>query len=227
MALGLDHFQDVFPVFQAQVDAGRVVAAGVQHDDRAGRQGVQVFEHASAVDIMARRVVVAVVLYREAGGLEQGAVVFPARVADGHYGIGRQALEEVGADLQGAGTTDSLHSHDTACGQQGRFCTEDQLLHGLVVGGDTVDRQVAAGGVLGDALRLGFDHRAQQRNAAFLIAVDAHAKVDLVGTWIGVECFVEAQNRVAGCQLDSGKQAHCYLGSEWRVIGRTRSSRMH
>ncbi|MNL83817.1 hypothetical protein D3C87_2115790 [compost metagenome] len=81
--------------------------------------------------------------------------------------------------------------------------------------------------MLGGTLGFGFDHGAQQRNAAFLIAVHAHAQVDLVGTWVGVECFIEAQDRVAGCQLDSGKQAHCYFGSDWRVIGRTRSSRMH
>ncbi|MNW01267.1 hypothetical protein D3C71_1968820 [compost metagenome] len=78
--------------------------------------------------------------------------------------------------------------------------------------------------MLGGTLGFGFDHGAQQRNAAFLIAIHAYAQVDLVGTWVGVECFVEAQNRVAGCQLDSGKQAHCYLGSDWSVIGRTRSS---
>ncbi|MCY1458376.1 hypothetical protein D9M71_757520 [compost metagenome] len=119
MALGLDDFQNVFPVVQAQVDAGRVVTTGVQDDDRAGRQGVEVFQHAAAIDVVGGSIVVAVVLHRETGGFEQRAVVFPARVADGNHGIWRNLLEEVCTDFQGASTTHGLGGDDTACGQQG------------------------------------------------------------------------------------------------------------
>jgi hypothetical protein len=63
-----------------------------------------------------------------------------------------EALEEVGADLQCAGAADGLHGDHAASGQQWRLGAEQQLLHGLVVGGDAVDRQVAARGVLGGTL---------------------------------------------------------------------------
>ncbi|MNH11774.1 hypothetical protein D3C79_712980 [compost metagenome] len=154
-------------------------------------------------------------------------MVFPARVADRHNGVGRHLLEEVGTDLQCTGAADGLGGDHTASGQQWRLGTEQQPLHGLVVGGDAVDRQVTAGSVLGSALGFGFDHCAQQWDTPFFVAVNTYTQVDLVATGIGVESFVEAQNGVAWCQLDSGKQAHYYLGSEWRVEEVARSSRLH
>ncbi len=79
------------------------MAAGVQHNDRAVGQGIEVFQQAAAVHVVGGGVVVAVVLHREAGGFEQGAVVFPAWVADGDDGVRQQLLEEVGTDLQCTG----------------------------------------------------------------------------------------------------------------------------
>src|SRR5690606_34848976 len=76
----------------------------MQHHDRARRKVLQVFKHAGAVNAMGGCVVIGVVLHRKAGGFEQSAVVFPARVADGDHGIGQDPLEEVGADLQCAST---------------------------------------------------------------------------------------------------------------------------
>lgn len=75
------------------------MAAGMQHDDGARWQLIEVLQQAGAVDAVAGGIVVAVALYREAGRFEQRAVVFPARVADRDNGIGQQTLEEVGADL--------------------------------------------------------------------------------------------------------------------------------
>ncbi|MNC32558.1 hypothetical protein D3C75_809200 [compost metagenome] len=202
------HLQHLLPVAGRQVDAGRVVAAGVQHDDRLGRQGAQVGEHAGEVHALAGGVVVAVVLHREAGRLEQRAVVFPARVADRHHGVGHQALEEVCAGLQRAGAAERLGGDHAAFGQQGGVGTEQQFLHGAVIGGDAFDRQITARRLGGQAGLLGFDHGAQQRNAAFFVVVDAHAQIDLALTGVGIEGFVEAQDGVAGSHFDGGEQTH-------------------
>jgi hypothetical protein len=106
-----------------------------------------------------------------------------------------------------------LCGDDLAAGQQGRVGTEQHLLDCLVVGDNAVDRQVTPGGVLGHALGLGFDHGTEQRNSPLFVAVNAHAQIDLGGPRVGVEGFVETQDRIAGCQLDSGEQAHFYQGS--------------
>ncbi|MNN24244.1 hypothetical protein D3C81_1376700 [compost metagenome] len=208
MAALAHHFQHLLPVAGGQVDAGRVVAAGVQHDDRLCRQGAQVGEHAGQVDALGGGVVVAVVLHREAGGLEQRAVVFPARVADGNHGIGQQALEEVGTGLQCAGAAEGLGGDHTAFGQQGGVGTEQQLLHGAVVGGDAFDRQVAARRLGRQAGLLGLAHGAQQRNTAFLGEVHAYAQIDLARAGVGIERFVETQDGVAGSHFDGGEQTH-------------------
>jgi len=154
-------------------------------------------------------------------------VVFPARVADGDDGVWQQLLEEISADLQGASATNGLDGHDTTSFEQWRVVPEQQGLNGLVIGGDTVDRQVATGGVLRHTNGFRFGNGTQEWNLPLLVAVNAYAKVDLGGSCVGVECFVEAQDRIAWCHFDSGEQAH-FCGSsmgEGRDV--SRSSRMH
>jgi len=85
-------------------------------------------------------------------------------------------------------------------------------LHGLVVGDNTDDRQVATGGVLRHSNGFRFGNGTQEWNLPLLVAVNAHAKVDLGGSGIGVKCFVEAQDWIAWCHFDSGEQAH-FCGS--------------
>ncbi|MDT4853691.1 hypothetical protein FQZ97_879670 [compost metagenome] len=135
-------------------------------------------------------------------------MVFPARVADGDHGVRQQALEEVGAGLQRAGPADGLGGDHAAFGQQFGIGAEQQLLHALVIGGDTFDRQVAARRVRLDAGLLGGLHGAQQRQAAFLVVVHANPQVDLSGTGIGIERFVQSQDGVAGGHFDGGEQTH-------------------
>ena len=78
------------------------------------RRRVQRGQHAVEVDAARGGVVVGVAVDLEAGVGEQGAVVFPARVADQHLGVGVQPLQEVGADLQAAGAAKRLHGGDAA-----------------------------------------------------------------------------------------------------------------
>ncbi len=66
MTFGLDHLQDVLPVFQVQVHPGRVMAAGMQHDDGACGQRLEVFEHACPIDAVGRSVIVPIGMNREA-----------------------------------------------------------------------------------------------------------------------------------------------------------------
>ena len=99
------------PLLRRRIDAGRVVAAGVQHDDRAVRAAARsAREHAVEVEAARRRVVVRVAVDREAGALEQRAVVLPAGIADPDLRAGREPAQEIGADLEAAGAAQRLHA---------------------------------------------------------------------------------------------------------------------
>ena len=196
------------PLLGRQVDAGRVVAAGVQHDDGAGRRGGQLGDHRVEGDAAGGRVVVRVLLDGEAGVGEQRAVVLPARVADQHLGVGMQALEEIGADLQAAGAAQGLDGGDAALLDDVGVGAEHQALHGLVVGGDAVDGQVAARLLQLDQLLLGRGHAGQQRQLAVLVGIDADAQVDLGRVGVGVELLVQAEDGVTRGEFDGGKQRH-------------------
>lgn len=136
-------------------------------------------------------------------------------------------LEEVRADLQSARAANGLHGGDAASAQQWRLLAKQQGLHGFVISCDAIDGQVATSGVLRHANGFRFGNGTQEWNLPLLVAVNAHAKVDLGGSCIGVECFVEAQDRIAWCHFDSGEQAHFCGSSMGDRRDVSRSSRMH
>jgi len=92
--------------------------------------------------------------------------------------------------------------HDVGIG------AEDQGLHRLVVRGDAVDGQVAAGLLQLDELLLGGGHAGEQRQLAGLVGVDADAEIDLGRVGVGIELLVQAEDGVARGEFDGGKQRH-------------------
>lgn len=73
----LDHVADLAPLLGSGVDAGRVVGAGVQEDDRARGGGLEVGDHAVKVESDGVFVVVLVLLDLQARVGEDGLVVRP------------------------------------------------------------------------------------------------------------------------------------------------------
>ena len=202
---GLDGGNHLLPLSCGDVVAGGVVAAGVQYHDGAGRRRLNAGQHAFKIDAALGRIVVRVGLHFKAGAGEQGAVVFPARVADHHLGVRVQAFEEVGADLQAARAANGL-DRGHAAGLDGfAVGPENQALDCGVIGGNAVDGQITAG-------RRGFchgffscAHALQQGQLAAVVVINTHAEVDLVGVGVGVELLVQTQDRVAGGHFDSGE----------------------
>jgi len=180
------------PVFGREVDAGRVVAAGVQHDDRAGGKRVERASHAGKVEAVRARIVVGIVAHREPGGFEELPVVLPARLADPDFRIRADALEEIGADLQAAGAANRLHRDGVLV-----FRAKDELLHGTVIGGEAVDRQVVARRRGLEALALRAPHAFEERHLAVVVGVDADAEVHLPGVFVGEERLRDAEDRIA------------------------------
>ena len=201
LALAQQRDQDV-PLRARQVDAGRVVAAGVQQHDAARRQRAQRVEHRVEAHAAARRVVVRIAVDLEAGALEHRAVVVPGRVADPDLARREEAVDELGADAQAAARADRLDRRDAPARHGLVPGAEKQLLHRAAAVGRALDRLVRLGTAGGDDLGLGAPHRLEHRDAALVVEVDADRQVDLVRPRILLEGLVQAQDRIAGIGFD-------------------------
>ena len=177
----------------------------MKNHDGARRSRLDAGQHAFKVDAALGRVVVRIGLYLKARVGEQGAVIFPTRVADHHLGIRVQAFEEVGADLQAAGAANGLDGGHTGRLDGFAVGTKDQAFDGGVIRGDTVNRQITAGcwrvghGFFGRANTL------QQGQFAAVVVIDADAEIDLAGIAVCVELLVQTQDRIAWGHFDSGE----------------------
>jgi len=187
---------DFLPLGVGEIGAGRIVAAGVQDDDRAGLETVKAGLHAGEVNTTRGGVVVRIVFDDKTRRFEKGAVVLPGGVADVNLGVRIEALQVIGTDLQGAGTAERLGGDDLALGDQFRVLAEQQVLHRLVVGRGAFDRLVATGQGGLDASVLGGLDGGEQGDLAVVVEIDANAEVDLGATGVGVERLVQAEDRV-------------------------------
>ena len=181
------------------------MAAGVQQHDRTRSHLVQVGLHAGEVHAAGGSIVVGVVFDDEAGGLEQGAVVFPGGIADVDLGIRVQAFQVVSADAQRAGAADGLGGDHAARGEQVGILAKEQVLDGGVVGRSTFDWLVTARqGGFDAGIFSGLDG-GEQGDFPVVVEVHANTEVHLGVTCIGVEGFVQTQNRVARGEFHRGK----------------------
>src|SRR5450830_521559 len=62
---------------------------------------------------------------------------------------------------------------------------------------------------------IGRQHTVEQWQLAVVVEVHAHAQVNFGRVGVGIELFVETQNRVARGHFDSGKERHGGSCSEW------------
>ena len=195
-ALAQQRDQDV-PLATAEVDTGRVVAAGMEQHGAFGRQTRERVQHAVEVQTAGRGIEVRVGVDRQPGALEHRAVVVPGRVADPDRAAGKEAIDEVGTDLQAAARADRLDGRDPAGGHRLVRGTEQQRLHRGAEVRCAFNRQIGLRGPAAANDSLGAANRGHDRDAAFVVEVDADAQVDLVRTRIFLEVLVEAQDRVA------------------------------
>ena len=117
-------------------------------------------------------------------------------------------LQKVSADLQTARAAHGLYGGHTAGGDRLGTFAKDQAFDGAVVGGNAVNRQIATRSGL---FHHGFFrclHALQQGQFAVLVEIHADAQIDFSGVGIGVELFVQTQNRVARGHFDGGEKRH-------------------
>ena len=210
-----DALDDRGPLRIGRIDACRIVAARMQNDDRTGRHRIDRIDHSREIEAVRACVVVPVLVDLEARVLEQGPMVFPARITDPHLRVRQQSPKEIGADLQRSGAAQCLHRDDPARAHRFIVGAEDQHLRRLVVRGDTVDRQVAARRRLAGHVPFHALHALEQRQLAGVVVVDADAEVDLARILVGNEGLGDAENRVARGHLDcaeDGRGQGCVHG---------------
>jgi hypothetical protein len=153
----------------------------------------------------------------EGAGFEVGAYPYydPAT-----HGV---AFDAMLAALNAAGAADRLDGGDPSLAARRRIGTEDERLGRRVVGGDAVDRQVAARLARFHQRFLGGADAAQQRQLPVLVVVDADAEVDLGRVGIGGELLVQAEDRVAGRHFDGVEErrhAGVLVGACWKTCRR-------
>src|SRR5690606_13781242 len=192
----------LLPLLGCGVYARGVVAAGVQDHDGAGRKLIQVVDHALEIQAMGSGVIIPISIDGEARALEEGTVVFPARVADDYLCSGLEPLQEVGTNLQGASATKRLRSQNAAGSEQRTAFAQQQTLRARVVGLDAFDGQVAAWSGCLNTRDLCLVNRLKERNTAFVVVIDPYAEVHLARTGVGIILFVKTQNGVARSEFD-------------------------
>jgi hypothetical protein len=118
---------------------------------------------------MCPRVVVGVGFDHEARVLEQGEMIFPARLANPDLHFRVRATQKVGTDLQAPGTAERLHgNHPLVFDRR----TIGRPLHSAVVLGQSIDRQVSARWRALQQLALGPADSFEQGDLAVVVVVD-------------------------------------------------------
>lgn len=107
------HGGDLFPLVLGGVDAGRVMRAGVEQDDAAGRGGAEGVDHAVEVEALGFGGEVRVVGERETDIGEDLVVVGPCWAGEVDFWLrGVEFRQEEAAQMDGAGAGDGLEGAD-------------------------------------------------------------------------------------------------------------------
>ena len=201
----VDDLEHPRPLVAREIDTGRVVAARVQHDDRAGGELFERSGHPGEVEAMGRGVVVGIGVDRKPRSLEQRPVVLPARIADPHLGIRIHPAEEVRSDLQRAGAPQPLNGDGATLLDDRRVGAERELLDCPVVRRNTVDRQITSRRDRLQHVALDVPDALEHRDLPLIVVVDADAQVHLLRVLVGGIGFGDAEDWIAGRQFDAGE----------------------
>src|SRR4051794_1866248 len=135
---------DLAPLLRGEIDSGGVMATRMQDDDRARRQMTKRLHHCAEVEAPRGRIVVWISVDLEAGVLEQRAMILPARLADPDLRGRIDPTQEIRSYLEAAGAAQCLNRDYAIVLARLAVRAEYQLLHGAIVFGQTIDRQIAA-----------------------------------------------------------------------------------
>jgi len=199
-------FAYLLPLLRRRIEAGRIVAARVQHHDSAARQSAQRAQHGIQADSAAGCIVVRIAVDLETGAFEDRAVIFPARVADPDLDPRVEHAQPVGAHLERAAPAERLRRDDAFLEHRRVLGAEQQMLRGAVECPQPVHWQVILGLTRRDEFLLGLLNAVQHRYLAAIVAVDADAEIDFLRIGIGEKRLGYADDRIDRRGLQRGQR---------------------
>ena len=132
-------------------------------------------------------------------------MVLPSRCADHSFRIFENGCKEVCADFKSTGSAERLNGNGTFFFDDRRISTENQFLNPGSEGRNTGNRQIGVRFAGFKNSLFGFGNDAQQRYFAVFSAVDADTQINFFVAGVGLESFVEAENRIVGSLSDNIK----------------------
>lgn len=172
----LDNIANGHPLLLSGIYAGGVVRAGVQEDNTAFRQRLNVCDHAIEVEANSVLVVIPVLVHLKACILKYGGVIGPAGRRDVYrLGTGIESLDESTSNAQRPCAGQGLCDGDAVFFDGRRVCAVGQIDSGLVEGGNAGDAGVFLVEVcVNNLLFRGFD-RGEDVRFAGIVAVGSDA----------------------------------------------------
>ena len=204
---------DGLPGRLIRVDAGRIVAAGVQDDDVAGVRRREGVEHAVRVEPLVRTEV------RIRAGLESGrpedlGMVRPRRRRQPDSRRRSDAGDEVSRHAERPCAAGRVERLDAPCRNRRVAGPEYQVPDWLEIGGVAGDRLVELGGLGFEDPPLRLGDRCEDRRDAGLVDVDAGREADLGGSRVGDIGLGEAEDRVGGQRREAGRECE-WSSARW------------
>ena len=176
------------------------MAAGVQQRNGAFGRSIQGSQHAVKVHAtqapIGAGIKVGIGFDHKTGIGEQGAVVFPTRVADQHFGTGVELLQEVGTDFEATRAAHGLHGGHPVGGDGFRARAKHQRFDRRVIGGNAVHGQIIAGLGGGNHGLFSRLHALQQGQLASIVKVHADAQVGFIRVGVSRKLRRKTKNRV-------------------------------
>ncbi len=207
----MDGVGELLPLVGRRVDAGRIVAAGVQQQHVAGRNLIDARQEGVPGEAVGLGVEVGHCLRGHARRGEDLRMVGPSRLGHPERRLGHLPMDQVGRHPQGTGPARCVARGDAARGDRFVAGTEHQLLHGRGVCGRAGDRQVRLRRLLlDDSLSRSLDRFEHGRLTAGVL-IDADAEIDLLRVRIGTKRLGEAEDRIGGGRLNGFKHGLRYF----------------
>ena len=192
------------PFLMGKIKPGRIVAAAMEEHQRLGRKCLERLDHGIKIHRRAVSRKVRILADRETVSLENRNVIAPGRIRYDGFLNAQELMRKRRAQLQCAGAAQRLDSGNRAGGNCRMILAENELLHGLTIGGEPRHRHVSTRlmTVRHSAFGL-FDHL-KERHLARFVQIHADAEIDLIGKLIGLIETDETENGIVRHGGESG-----------------------
>ena len=215
----LDHGQHLLPLVLGQIEAGRVVTAGVQQHDVTFRNLLERAEHAVEIEPVVG-IDIGILFDVQPGRTEHAEMVRPGRVGQPDRLARQVGLDEVRSQTQRAGAARRLGRARAVVGQHLAVGAEHRAQDVAAVFRIAVRADIGLGLFVLDEQLLGFLDRAHDRRDAGFVAIDADAEIDLVRVAVVLEGLDQPENGIAGDSLNRFEHPVAFL-----VFRRARGTR--